>query len=105
MSAIKVQKKSFDSVKTNTHELVYLGSTEPEVVETKPIVQEQREHHILVLPTRNQNYKEYRIGVVADYQTLLQLGRHIVQALDPSPQDEALDELKSIRKLLEDPPH
>ena len=37
-----------------------------------------------------------------DYQTLLQVGRHIVRALDPSPQDQAVDELKEIRKLLED---
>ena len=35
-------------------------------------------------------------------QSLLKLGHQIVQALDPSPQDQALDELKEIRKLVED---
>ena len=102
MSAIKVQSKSFESVKSNTDELVHLESTQPELVETKTIVQEQRGHHILVLSTKNLDHEEYRIGVVADYWSLLQLGRHIVRVLDPSPQDQALDEMKEIRKLLED---
>ena len=102
MSEGKIQIKSYESVKSNTDVLVHLESTQPEVVETKPIVQEQRGHYILVLSTRDRGYGEYRIGVEADYWSLLQLGRHIVRALDPSPQDQAVDELKVIRKLLED---
>ena len=44
---------------------------------------------------------ERSLGIVAERQGLLELGQHIVRALEPSPQDRILGELQEIRKLLE----
>ena len=102
MSAIKVQKKSFDSVEKNTSGLLYLESPLPQIIETTRFVDGGRVYHALVLPTKNKDMDQFPLAIMMDYQTLLQVGRHIVRALDPSPKDQAVDELKEIRKLLED---
>ena len=59
-------------------------------------------YHTLVLPLRQEGFSGRRIGIVTDYQSLLKLGHQIVQALDPSPDDQILAELKAIRNLLEE---
>ena len=42
-----------------------------------------------------------QLSLLAERQDLLAMARHIVHALEPLPQDQALDELKEIRELLE----
>ena len=100
---IRVEKASFESVEQDTYGLVHLQRSQPQVFETTKI-EGGRSRHVLVLPTAppKDGDDDRLIGVVADYQTLLELGRQIVQALDPSPQDQVLDELKEIRKLVGD---
>ena len=62
-----------------------------------------RVRHVLSLPVEVPGVeKQQNLVIATDYQSLLELGRQIVRALDPSPQDENLAELKAIRKLLED---
>ena len=57
----------------------------------------------IALPVRfEKESPEQSIGIVAERQELLELGRHIVLAFEPSPEDHILSELKGIRKLLED---
>ena len=43
-----------------------------------------------------------QLSLEAERHDLLAMARHIVHALEPLPQDQTLDELKGIRKLLED---
>ena len=100
MSAIKVQKKSFDSIEKNTSGLLYLESPLPQIFETTRFVDGGRVYHALVLQTQKKDMDQFPLAIMMDYQTLLQMGRDIVRALDPSPQDQALDEMKEIRKLL-----
>ena len=42
------------------------------------------------------------IAILGERHDLLEMARHIVHALDPSPQDQILDEMRTIRNLLED---
>ena len=62
-----------------------------------------RVRHVLSLPVEVPGVeKQQNLVIATDYQSLLELGRQIVRALDPSPQDENLAEMKAIRKFLED---
>ena len=97
----RFQKESFQFVERNTDGLVSLQPPPPRIFETTK-VEGGRVYHVLVLPVKYEDGSERRVGIVTDYQSLLRLGRHIVRVLDPSPQDQALDELDAIRGLLED---
>ena len=101
MSQETVRKESFEFVEQDTDGLLNLEPPPPHFFECTK-VEGARVHHVLVLSTRDQVGKSRKIGIVTDYQNLLSLGRRIVRTLDPSPQDQALDELKVIRKLMED---
>ena len=62
-----------------------------------------RVYHTLTLPVRNKGgVSSQHIGIVSDHQSLLKLGHQIVQALDPSPQEQMLDALERIETLLKD---
>ena len=99
---IRVEKASFESVEQNTCGLVHLQRSQPQVFETTKIEGEDPAIFWFFRQRRRRDGDDDRlIGVVADYQTLLELGRQIVQALDPSPQDQILDEMKAVRKFLE----
>ena len=97
----RVQKVSFESLSEGNRGLVYLEPTPPQIVETMK-VEGGRAYHGLVLPATDREGRSRHIALLTDYQCLLRLGRQVVQALDPSPQDDLLAELKEIRKLLED---
>lgn len=96
-----VKQASFESLKKNTQGLLNLEPPPPQIFETTK-VEGGRVYHTLVLPVRREDGSERRIGIVTDYRSLLKLGRQIVQALDPSPDDQILAEMEAIRKLLED---
>ena len=74
----------------------------PQVFEAK-ILSSGRVKYLLSLPIENRpEGVGQEIGVLAERHDLLKMARHIVHALDPSPQDQILDEMRTIRKLLED---
>ena len=61
-----------------------------------------RTRYAIVLPVEfEKGSDESTLGIVAERQDLLELGRQIVRALDPSQEDEILAELRRIRKLME----
>lgn len=74
---------------------------EVEAADVVQIEQTQWGDQLLVFLARPSGTPRPYYGFVTDRQALLELARHILRTLDPSPEEQILDELKAIRGVLE----
>ena len=90
----------YDKVPSTAYFRARLLRPHPRIFEPTPSPS-GRVRYVLSLLVEVMRMEEKNLAIVTDYQNLLELGRQIVRALDPSPQEENLAELKVIRELLE----
>ena len=103
MTRCEIKRIPFEEADKCADEILHLLRP-PEMIVATEKSQVGSSFHILVLPIEDQKQSggERRLGLATmRREDLLELGRKIVQALDPSPENRILETLERIEKKLE----